>query len=310
MPVSVRLHKNFKSASTPPWRPLAVFVVVAAGTTTAIAALAASRAWTVQSPAWAVLAPLAMWAPAFARFLARRTVGQEFECPLRLSIWGVTGARVVLVPLALPLAVYGIAYFVGWLAGLAAWSPGGGRWTTGSQIALNLIVNLTLLALVGTATALGEEIGWRGYLQPRLDAGRVRMSVVIVWLCQVLYHAPLIVGAGYASTGGFLSDLVRFAAADLALAFIWAAESYRAVSLWPAVFFHSFHNTISQWLFPRLFAGGDNELWLGEAGVLPATVYVVAGVAFYAWMRWQGPSWRELTQRALNPSTVVVQPGR
>lgn len=298
------IQKNSARASALPWRALAVFVVVAAGTTTTLAAVAASRGWTVESPAWVVLAPIAMWAPAFARFLARRTVDQEFESPLRLSKWGVTGPRVVLVPLAVPLVVYGIAYFVGWLAGLANWSPGGGRWTTSSQIALNLIINLTLLTVIGTATALGEEIGWRGYLQPRLDAAGVRMSVVIVSLCQVVYHAPMIAGAGYASTGRFGSDLARFAAADLALTFIWAVESYRAMSLWPAVFFHSFHNTISQWLFPRLFAGGDNELWLAEGGVLPTTVYVVVGAAFFAWMSWRGPSWRMLTHRALNPSSV------
>ena len=285
---------------------MAIFVAVSTGTTTAIAVLAASRGWTVGSPAWAVLAPIAMWAPAFARLVACRTVDQEFESPLRLSHWGVTGARVVLVPLAVPLVVYGVAYFIAWLAGLAHWSPGTGRWTTGSQIALNVVVNLTLLTVVGTVTALGEEIGWRGYLQPRLDAAGVRASVVIVWLCQAAYHAPLIAGAGYASTGGFLSDMTRFAAADLALTFIWASESYRAVSLWPAVFFHSFHNTISQWLFPKLFAGGENEFWLGETGILPGTVYVLVGIAFYAWMRLRGPSWRKLTQRALNLSTRIA----
>jgi len=282
---------------------VAVFVAVSAGTTTAIAVLAASRGWTVRSPAWAVLAPIAMWAPGLARLVARRTVDQEFESPLRLSKWGVTGARVVLVPLAVPLVVYGVAYFIAWLAGLAHWSPGAGRWKTDSQIALNVAVNLTLLTIVGTATALGEEIGWRGYLQPRLDAAGVRTSVVIVWLCQAAYHAPAIAGAGYASTGGFLSDLTRFAAADLAVAFIWAFESYRAESLWPAVFFHSFHNTISQWLFPKFFAGGENEFWLGETGILPGIVYVLVGIAFYAWMRLRGPSWRELTERALNRST-------
>ena len=43
----------------------------------------------------------------------------------------------------------------------------------------------------------------------------MRTSVAIVWLCQVFYHAPVIAGAGYTSTGGFLSDLARFAASDL-----------------------------------------------------------------------------------------------
>lgn len=281
-----------------PWRPVAVFLAISAGSTTAIAVLASLKGWTVQSPAWVVLAPLAMWAPAVARFVVRRTIDRGFTQTLPLAKWGTTGARVVLMPLAVPLIVYGLAYVVGSLVGLAQWSPGGGEWTTGSQIALNVIVNLAILGVFGTATALGEEIGWRGYLQPRLDAAGVRASIVVVWLCQLLYHAPLIAGAGYASTGGLLSDLGRFAAADLALTYMWAAESYRAGSLWPAVFFHSFHNTISQWLFPRFFAGGENERWLGETGILPAIVYLVVGLMFYMWMRWRGPSWHVLSQYA------------
>src|SRR5262245_33427206 len=116
-----------------PWRPLSVFVVISAGTTAAIAALTASNAWTVHSPAWGVLGPIAMWAPAVARFVARRTVDTAFDSTLRLSRWGTTGARVVLVPLALPLMVYGVAYFIASVAGMAYWNPGGGRWTSASQ---------------------------------------------------------------------------------------------------------------------------------------------------------------------------------
>ena len=280
------------------WRPVVVFMFVSAGATTAIAFLTASRGWTVHSPAWALLAPLAMWAPALGRFLACRTVDRNFTSTLSLSRWGETGARVVVLPLVVPLVVYGIAYFVAWMAGMAHWSPGGGRWTTGTQIALNLVVNLTLLGVFGTATALGEELGWRGYLQPRLDAAGIRFSVIIVWLCQLAYHAPLAAGAGYVSGGGLLGGLFRFAAADLVITYLWAAESYRARSLWPAVFFHSFHNTISQWLFPRFFAGGENERWLGEGGFLPAGAYVVVGLIYWAWMRQRGPSWRELTARS------------
>jgi membrane protease YdiL (CAAX protease family) len=280
-------------------------MIVSAGTTTAIAVLAWMNGWTVVSPVWGLLAPLAMWAPALGRFVACRTVDRQFTTTLPLSRWGATGASVLVVPLAVPLIVYGIAYAAAVRTGLAHWSPGGGAWTTGTQIAMNIVINLSLLAVFGTATALGEEIGWRGYLQPRLDAAGVRSSVLIVWLCQILYHAPLIAGAGYATSGSFVGDLARFAPADLALTFIWAAESYRARSLWPAVFFHSFHNTISQWLFPRLFAGGDNELWLGETGMLPATVYVIAGVVFYAWMRRRGLSWRMLAATGSRRSTVA-----
>jgi hypothetical protein len=68
------------------------------------------------------------------------------------------------------------------------------------------------------------------------------------------------------------------------------------------VFFHSFHNTISQWLFPKFFAGGEEELWLGEGGLLPVAGYVVLGVALFIWMRWRGPSWKALARQALTTS--------
>jgi len=282
-----------------PWRPLLVFLGISAGTTTAIAVLSASMGWTVRSPAWGMLVPIAMWAPALGRFVARRTVDRGFTSTLPLRRWGTTGAQAIVWPLAVPLAVYGAAYAIASSAGFARWSPGLGKWTTGSQIAVNLLVNLSILGIFGTFTALGEEIGWRGYLQPRLDAAGVRWSVVIVWLCQLVYHGPLMAGAGYADAGGFFASLALFAAGDLAVTFLWARESYRARSLWPAVFFHSFHNTISQWLFPRFFAGGENELWLGEGGLLPVAGYGLLGLALFLWMRWRGPSWQALARHAL-----------
>jgi len=294
-----------------PWRPLLVFSVIAVGATTAIAALTSSMGWTVRSPAWGLLAPLAMWAPALGRLVARRTVDRRFTSTLPLRRWGVTGARVVLRPLAFPLLVYGASYAIAWSAGLAQWNPGEGKWTTGSQIAANVVINLTLLGMFGTFTAMGEEIGWRGYLQPRLDAAGLRSSLVIVWLVQVAYHAPLMVGAGYVNVGSFATSFSLFAIGDLAWTFIVARESYLARSLWPAVFFHSFHNTISQWLFPKFFTVGTDQIWLqGEDGVLPMVGYVVLSAAFLASMRRRGQTWQALAEDALAPRADVTDQGR
>jgi membrane protease YdiL (CAAX protease family) len=82
------------------------------------------------------------------------------------------------------------------------------------------------------------------------------------------------------------------------VSFLSACLAYRARSLWPAVFFHSFHNTISQWLFPKFFGGGDESLLLGETGLLPAIGYVVLGVAVLLALRREGPPWRELARSA------------
>jgi len=289
------------------WRPVVVFSSIAVGTTIVIAALTWKMGWTVNSPAWGWLVPFAMWAPALGRLVSRRTVDRAFTSTLPLRRWGRTGAAVILRPLAFPLLVYGAAYLIAWSAGLARWNPGEGKWTTGSQIAANVVLNLVLLGIIGTFTAMGEEIGWRGYLQPHLDAAGVRWSLAILWLVQLAYHAPLMIGAGYVDVGGLSTSLLLFAIGDLPMTFLMAHEAYRARSLWPAVFFHSFHNTISQWLFPKFFTTGTDQIWLrGEDGVLPMLGYVALGAAIYIWMR-RRTTWQSLAHEALaRPAEPVV----
>jgi membrane protease YdiL (CAAX protease family) len=283
-------------------RALFVYFCISIGTTTAIAIVTAAMGWTVTSSAWSALVPIAMWAPAVGALVARRVERPQFTQRLPIKRWGVTGAQVIVVPLLMPLAVYGVAYAIAASAGFAYWNPGGGRWTSTSQILANVAINLAILGVVGTFTAMGEEIGWRGYLQPRLDAAGVRSSVIIVWLFQVAYHAPLMAGAEYVAIGSLGASLLLFAIGDLPISFLLAREAYRGRSLWPAIFFHSFHNTISQWLFPRLFTVSADQPWLqGEAGVLPTVGYVVLGGAIYLWMRGTGQSWQSLSREALSP---------
>ena len=206
----------------------------------------------------------------------------------------------IVAPLLIPLAVYGAAYAIGAASGWVHWNPGGGKWTTGTQISVNLVINLAILGVWGTFNAMGEELGWRGYLQPRLDAAGVRSSVLVVWLCQLVYHAPLMAGAGYLDGGSFATSLLLFAAGDLPITFVIAWLAYRGRTLWPAVFLHSFHNTISQWLYPKLLTSTNSMLLDGEGGVLPMLGYLVLGAELLVWMRARRQSWPELARSALS----------
>ena len=125
------------------------------------------------------------------------------------------------------------------------------------------------------------------------------MSLIVVWLAQLAYHLPLMIGAGYLEGGALSASFGLFAAADLPVTLLFAWLAYRAASLWPAVLFHSFHNTISQWLFPRFFNNSADGPWLGEDGVLPVAGYVVVGTTVFLWLHWRGTSWQTLSRKAL-----------
>ena len=241
----------------------------------------------------ALITILYMFTPLLAVLLMLLVVTRDGYTKAGWAALGLrhAGFRAWGLALLLPCLTLGFGYSVVWLTGVASLAtPAGGLVSLPIEMAFAFVIALPL--------AFGEELGWRGYLQPRLDAAGVRLSVVVVWFVQFAYHLPLIVGADYLGGDNLLATAVLFAAGDLSFTFLAACLAYRAQSLWPAVFFHSFHNTISQWLFPKFFVGGDADLLLGETGLLPALGYVVVGVAVLLALRRDGPPWAALARSA------------
>lgn len=141
-------------------------------------------------------------------FFVAIAFGAAWACQAPVYAWGVDG-----VPALVLLALGGIAPSI---AGVIV--TRGRAWhdlVHGPRPAWALVVGLlgatALAGVAGVATGtlvlgapylaavllppLGEELGWRGYLQPRLSArfGPVRASLVIgvLW---ALWHAPTAIG--------------------------------------------------------------------------------------------------------------------
>jgi membrane protease YdiL (CAAX protease family) len=90
--------------------------------------------------------------------------------------------------------------------------------------------------LIGSS--MGEEIGWRGYALPRLEASRnaVRAGIIlgVVW---GMWHLPLWLTKGYPLAEGFLGWAMLGIVADSVL-FTWVYNNTKG-SLLLALFFHS-----------------------------------------------------------------------
>lgn len=103
-------------------------------------------------------------------------------------------------------------------------------------------VNIIITSLINTIPAAGEEIGWRGYLFPRLreltcPLGALLISGV-VW---GLWHAPLIL-LGYNYPGNPLlgTFVMIIPCIGLTALFAWFAE--RGGAVWPAAVAHGAFN--------------------------------------------------------------------
>jgi membrane protease YdiL (CAAX protease family) len=144
-------------------------------------------------------------------------------------------------------------------------------------VAVNIAVNLPLLAVIGLAGGLGEELGWRGYLQPRLDQLRVRGAMLWVIVLETLFHIPIILLAGYLAGGSALTAVALFFGLKLGATPVWTWATYRWRTIWIAASFHALHNAISQVLAPKTFGAGDPRI-VGESGVLPVAMYLLAAL--------------------------------
>lgn len=236
----------------------------------------------------------AMWIPALARLVATRTVDRGWLPPFPLHRWGRPRAAVIVVPLAMVCAIYLGAYVLAWLADVPRQAP---VWQ-GAAVAINVAVNLPLLAIIGLFGGLGEELGWRGYLQPRLDQLEVPGALFWVVALETVFHVRLILLAGYLAGEPWAMSIALFFGLKLGATPVWTWATYRWRTIWMAVCFHALHNAVSQVLVPKALGAGDPRV-LGESGALPVALYLVAAGAVLGIARVRGLRWRNLAGSAL-----------
>jgi membrane protease YdiL (CAAX protease family) len=236
-----------------------------------------------------------MWSPAFAAFVTKRMFGERIsELPWK---WGGTRSAwfAYLIPLVYVLPVYLLV----WLSGLGGFADGDFVKHTAEQFGWsNLPPSLTLilfvlltatLGLVGkTSRALGEEIGWRGFLVPELSKVVGFSGVgLISGLMWAVYHFPVLLFADYNKGAPAWYSLICFTLMVVADSFILAWLTLRSKSLWPAAIFHGSHNLFIQSIFTPLTRDtGPTKYIIDEFGIgLVVTISIAALLAWRSFNR-------------------------
>lgn len=288
--------------STAPWRAVGVYVLVAHG-----------GMWLLCLPFWlngaglqvvwaTPLLVVAMWLPALASFLVCRFVtGEPWPSRVGLRIrrraspgtapaWGTVlryaGAGVgVLAAFSLVVAVADAALGLrtdlsldGYVARTLAALPAG---TTVPAVVIKagLVLNLLLgVLLLNPIAALGEEIGWRGWLFPALlPLGRVP-AVVLTGLIWGLWHAPImLLGYNYPQLPGWVAMLV-FVLPCILLSAVLGWLRTASGSVLPCAYGHGAFNAFGGVVIAALPAAGENAN-AAVYGLFGAVGLVIAAAA-------------------------------
>ncbi len=233
------------------------------------------------------LTPLYMFSPALAVLLTL-ILTRDLHLRTLVRDLGLTRFDLRRWPAALFLPVLALTpgYLVLWALGQVQWDARLAQYTW-----LGGAIYVVVTLIFNTLTfSLGEEIGWRGFLLPRLlDLGQVRASLLtgVLW---AIWHYPLIfLSQGYLPPGPRLPLALLFTLTVMAISVVigrlWAYQR----SLWVAALFHSAHNTMWGLWSNLVLATPVVGLWAGESGLIPLALYTLLALAL-GWKGREAPS--------------------
>jgi membrane protease YdiL (CAAX protease family) len=210
-----------------------------------------------------------MFAPTVGALLAR-FAGPGIIQLGRLSWWILAG----LIPTVAVL----LAYLVGTAIGVDSLE---------TEMLLRSLISAPIAILTACLSAVGEEIGWRGFLWPllrnRFSFLRTSLLVGIVWW---LYHVPLILFGWYGMRSGIPAFTVAIAGFTLFVGVI----TDRSRSVWPSLIAHGAWNALVATGFAvttsagiKLNAFTGSTTWVGEFGWLAAIASLIVGIVATIW---------------------------
>lgn len=250
----------------------------------------------VYQTALLILFALAMWAPGLGAVVATRFVERKPVIKsLRLNRLGPKRYYLLawFLPTLITLATLGVTVLAGTgrfdltfaaiREALTAAAPAGTALPDPQLIVFGqLAAALTIGPVINTFFALGEELGWRGYLLPKLLPLGQWPAIFLSGAIWGLWHAPTTILHGYNFPQhpylGVLIGIGGFVLLGTILSWLYL----KARSPWIAALCHGAFNAIAGLPFMFLTAGVDTALGgspLGFAGWVPLTAVIVVLLA-------------------------------
>jgi len=237
------------------------------------------------------IAMLMMWVPGISALLASIIMRENIKSygwkPGKLKYLGWA----YILPFIVAIIAYGIVWITG-MADITLDEVKNYRWAryVGFETPAPFWVGFTAKAVLYTFSlsilTLGEEIGWSGFLTPKLLKSKsVPVTSVIVGLVWSVWHYPAMIGGIYGFNAPLWIALPGFSLVLIGSSFIKTTLISKSKSLWTGVIVHSSHNVILMSMFWEMTVKTKYTSYIvSETGILTAIVYLVMGYLFWKWM--------------------------
>ncbi len=228
-----------------------------------------------------------MWCPGLAALITKLVRDRS----LRGLGWGLGRTRYLLIAYGLAITVCLLPYLFVWFAFDAfsrsqfievlskAGLPSALRGRAGL-----LVVVLVVSPLTGLISAAGEEIGWRGFLVPRMHAlvGFTGTSL-LVGLIWAAWHYPINIAVSplYRPNVPLWYSNACFTLVVIGISFMHTWLRIRSQSLWPSTLFHAAGNAFQGVLQAATLETSVTSFLTTEYGASFAVVGLL--VAFLFW---------------------------
>lgn len=215
-----------------------------------------------------------MWIPAFGAFLAKTVYFRKEKHFLGFNRCKL---KYIAAAFLLPLIYIGIPYIIYWIL-----NPE----TLQFKMTASFWVMLIFGVPISMVTAMGEEIGWRGFLVPRLFAQiGLEKTLIVSSAIWALWHYPLLLSGLYMSGTSLFYQILMFTIIVGSAGVIIGILTLQSKSVWPAAIFHAAHNCYDQALFGTYTVGDNKMYYVSETGMI--TAVMVVGLAIWMYLRYK-----------------------
>ena len=229
-----------------------------------------------------------MWVPALATAITVKWITREGwgVTNLRFGSWRPYLATALVIPAAFA-AIYGLSWALGlgepdwglvhFRAQMESMGADLSQMSPASQfLPLMLLATLVLTPIINGLFGFGEELGWRGYLLPKLMPLGKAKAYVLVGVIWGLWHLPLIL-VGFNYPGYPLLGVLWMIGLTTTLGIYINELSLRHRSSILAGWMHGVFNSQAYGIWRILFPT-VNPLWGGMTGLVAMLVWLGIGL--------------------------------